>query len=354
MSWIRLVENRTAHRPSAPTNRLRYVSDQQEGFRRRRCGRGFLYFDARNQRIEDEAVLARIRSLAVPPAYVEVWICPSARGHIQATGRDARGRKQYRYHAQWRQGREMDKFGRLVAFGRALPSLRRRLRKDLAREGWPRDKVLALVASLLDQTALRIGNETYVNQNGHYGLTTLRSRHVRDGHAGLELRFAAKGGQACQVTLTNARLVSLLRRMQRLPGQRLFQYKDETGRFRSVDSGMVNSYLRNAMGSDCTAKDFRTWMATVEAVRLLVGAPQSDGLSERRRKQVIKDVIARVAQLLRNTPAVCRRSYIHPAVLSGWSDGSLNRVVDAKACMYPRRREAASLRFLRLATKGRR
>ena len=334
--------------------RLRYVSDTRPGYRRRRCGGGFAYFDTKNRRIQDEAVLARIRSLAVPPAYANVWICPNASGHLQATGTDARGRKQYRYHPQWRYLRDMDKFDRMLAFGRALPALRRKVRADLAREGWPREKVLALVVRLLDQTGMRVGNEAYVAQNGHFGLTTLRTRHVHGTHDGLELRFVAKGGQLARVTLADARLVRLLRRMQRLPGQRLFQYKDEAGKFRAVDSGMVNDYLKEATGNECSAKDFRTWMATVQAMRLLLCAAPAHGLSERRRKQVINKVVGEVAALLRNTPAVCRRSYIHPEVLAGWSEGRLQPMVDARVPSQPRRCEKATLRFLRRAIRERR
>jgi DNA topoisomerase IB len=334
--------------------RLRYVSDTRPGYRRRRCGGGFAYFDTKNRLIRDEEVLARIRSLAVPPAYVNVWICPSDRGHLQATGTDARGRKQYRYHPLWRYLRDMDKFDRMLAFGNALPALRRKLRADLAREGWPREKVLALVVRLLDQTGMRVGNEAYVAQNGHFGLTTLRTRHVRGTHEGLELRFAAKGGQLARVTLADARLVRLIRCMQRLPGQRLFQYKDDAGKFRPVDSGMVNDYLKAATGNECSAKDFRTWMATVQAVRLLLCAPSGRELSERRRKQVINKVVAEVASQLRNTPAVCRRSYIHPEVLAGWCDGRLQPLADARVASHPRQCEKLTLRFLRRAVRERR
>lgn len=327
------------------SGRLRYVSDAQPGFRRLRRGKGFVYVDTHNRRIKNEEILARIRALAVPPAYVDVWICPHARGHLQATGRDARGRKQYRYHAQWRRARDAGKFDRMAAFGRALPLLRRRIRSDLARAGWPCEKVLALIVRLLDQTAIRVGNEEYATQNNHFGLTTLRTRHLHDDAEGLELRFAGKGGLSCRISLTDARLVALLRRMQRLPGQRLFQYRDDSGKLHAVDSGMVNRYLREAMGDDFTAKDFRTWIATVEALRWLAQAPPSEGMSERRRKRVINDAVARVAAFLRNTPAVCRRSYIHPAVLEAWEKGNLK--VDAKHCAYVRQREAATLRFLR-------
>jgi DNA topoisomerase-1 len=296
-------------RRASKRTRLRYVSDAQPGFRRRRRGKGFIYKDTRNKRIVNEAILTRIRALAVPPAYVDVWICPNAQGHLQATGRDALGRKQYRYHAEWRRKRDAGKFDRMAAFGRALPALRRRIRSDLARPGWPREKVLALVVRLLDQTAIRIGNEAYVAQNGHFGLTTLRNRHLHRSSGGLELHFKAKGGQPCRVSLTDARMVTFLRRMQRLPGQRLFQYRDDEGELHAVDSGMVNDYLREVTGGDFSAKDFRTWIATVEAVRLLSLAPPSHGLSDGQRKRAIKEVIAQVASLLRNTPAVNRPSF---------------------------------------------
>jgi DNA topoisomerase I len=327
--------------------RLRYVSDAQPGFRRRRYGSGFAYFDTHNRRIRNEAVLERIRALAVPPAYADVWICPNPQGHLQATGRDALGRKQYRYHAGWRRKRDAGKFDRMLAFGRALPALRRRIRADLARPGWPREKVLALVVRLLDQTAIRVGNEAYVAQSGNFGLTTLRTRHVRHAAEGLELRFKAKGGQPCKVSLTDTRMVGFLRRMQRLPGQRLFQYRNDDGKLHAVDSGMVNDYLREISGGDFTAKDFRTWIATVEALRLACAAPPSDGLNQRRRKQVINEVIAQVAGLLRNTPAVCRNSYIHPGVLAAWEEGELPNLARAGQQLRARQMETATLRFLR-------
>lgn len=342
----RTAPKKKAFRSTARLGSLRYVCDTQPGWRRRRCGPGFIYLDTKNRRIVDKSSLARIRALAVPPAYEDVWICPHERGHVQATGRDARGRKQYRYHAQWRRQRDAGKFDRMVAFGRALPVLRRRVRADLARPGWPYEKVMALVVRLLDQTAMRVGNEEYAVQNNHYGLTTLRSRHLHDSADGLELHFAAKGGQPCRVPLTDPRLASFLRRMQKLPGQRLFQYRGDDGKLRAVDSGMVNRYLREAMHGDFTAKDFRTWIATVETLRLLIGAPPSNGLSERRRKRIIKDVIAEVALHLRNTPAVCRRSYVHPDVLVAWEDGRLQRVVGSNAGARIRQREAATLRLL--------
>ncbi|WP_225737464.1 DNA topoisomerase IB [Dyella acidiphila] len=326
---------------------MRYVSDTQPGIRRRRCGQGFVYFDEKNRRIADASVLDRIRALAVPPAYQDVWICPAANGHLQATGRDERGRKQYRYHALWRRRRDASKFDHLVPFGRALPTLRRRMRLDIARGGWPREKVVALVVRLLDQTGMRVGNEEYVEQNGHYGLTTLRTRHVRDLSEGLELRYLAKGGQTCHVMLSDARIIAFLRRMQRLPGQRLFQYRDAQGKFRAVDSGMVNQYLHDAMKGDFTAKDFRTWIATVEALRQLADAPSSQGLSERHRKRIIKEAVARVAALLRNTPAVCRSSYIDPRVLAAWEDGRIYSFARARSQTGVRQREAATLRLLR-------
>jgi DNA topoisomerase IB len=334
-----------AARPATPqadaaAEGLVYVHDDQPGLRRHRRGKGFVYTDARGHRITRATELERIRRLAIPPAYVDVWICPNPRGHLQATGRDARGRKQYRYHPRWRQVRDAGKFVHIRAFGKALPRLRRKVRRDLALPGWPREKVLALVVRLLDQTLIRVGNEAYANDNGHYGLTTLRSRHVRPRAGRLRLSFRAKSGKRMELTLSDRRLVRLLRRAQQLPGQRLFQYRDDDGRYRAVDSGMVNDYLRQASGGDFTAKDFRTWAGTVRAIGLLADTPAA--ASQHARTAAARQVVCEVARMLGNTPAVCRASYIHPRAFEAWEAGRLQHI----AGMPPRQLERAVLRCL--------
>ncbi|WP_408951816.1 DNA topoisomerase IB [Lysobacter sp. Hz 25] len=349
--------------PSAAVNRraaraagLRYVNDGEPGIVRRRAGRGFAYRDARGRAVQAAKTLERIRALAVPPAYTEVWICADARGHIQATGRDARGRKQYRYHPQWRQRRDEGKFDRVIAFGRALPALRRCVRRDLKLAGFPRDKVLAIVVAVMAETLLRIGNSEYARSNRSFGLTTLRNRHVeflRDGRA--RFRFRGKSGQAQEVELDNAKLTRLVRRCQQLPGQALFQYRDDDGRLQPIDSGAVNDYLQRAMGNDFSAKDFRTWGGTLGAFRRLAELPLPEPArggepSERALASAQNAVIGEVAQALRNTPSVCRKAYIDPAVFVGWREGRLARY--AEGARGELQWERAALRFLKQARRG--
>ncbi|MGA0587385.1 DNA topoisomerase IB [Dyella sp. KRB-257] len=306
---------------------MRHTTDDCPGFTRKKRGNDFAYFDSSGRRIRDPAVLERIQSLAIPPAYEDVWICPDPRGHLQATGRDAKGRKQYRYHPQWRRLRDFGKFERMASFGFALPAMRRRVGHDLATSGLPRKKVLALIVRILDQTAIRIGNESYVTQNGHFGLTTLRERHVRIENGNLELHFRAKGGQRCKLQLKDRRVTNIIRRMHRLPGQRLFRYRDEHGRLRPVDSGAVNHYLQEHMGEAFTAKDFRTWTGTLEAAMRLAELPYDPHMSERKRRQLLNQVVQEVAEVLRNTPEVCRRAYIHPAIFEAWASGHLQQAM---------------------------
>jgi DNA topoisomerase IB len=284
---------------------LRYADPAEPGIERVRHGRGFTYRDSAGRRVTDRTTLERIRALAIPPAWRDVWICASSRGHIQAMGRDARGRRQYRYHESWTKARDETKFERSVAFARALPRLRRRVARDLRRPGMPRDKVLAAVVRLLDRTLLRVGNERYARQNSSFGLTTLRNRHARpDGRGGMRLSFRGKGGKQLEVSLSDRRLVRVIRRCQDLPGQRLFAYRDDDGDERPVESSDVNDYIRAATGDDFTAKDFRTWAATVLAAQ------------ELRRTDDVPAAVKAVAEQLGNTPAVCRRSYINPVVLT--------------------------------------
>jgi DNA topoisomerase I len=309
---------------SAAATGLVYVSDREPGIRRRRRGSGFCYVSPADRILRNKAVLRRIASLAVPPAYEDVWICTNPRGHIQATGRDARGRKQYRYHVRWREVRDLAKFDRMVDFGRALPRLRRRLRHDLGRPGLPREKVLAVIVSMLDSTRARIGNAEYT-RNRSFGLSTLRNRHVefvRDGRA--LLRFRGKGGTRHEIVVDDKRLARLVKQCQELPGQQLFQYINDDGERCPVGSAEVNDYLREAMAGEFTAKDFRTWGATMQAVILLSRTPLPAQPSDRACKARIARVVRRVAKELHNTPAVCRKSYINPAVFEAWRSGKIS------------------------------
>jgi DNA topoisomerase I len=291
---------------------LRYVSDTLPGIRRRRAGSGFVYVDANGERLRDAREIARIRSIVIPPAWSDVWICPRADGHLQAVGRDARGRKQYRYHPRWRAVRDRTKYDHMVAFAKALPRIRRGVRADLRRPGLPREKVLATVVQLLESTQIRIGNEEYARENRSYGLTTMRDHHVEVSSTRLRFRFRGKSGKTREIAVTDRRLARIVRRCQEIPGQELFQYIDESGETRSVDSGDVNAYLREISGADFTAKDFRTWAGTVLACaslrRLATARTKNDA-----RKNVVR-AIAEVAERLGNTPAVCRKAYIHPRV----------------------------------------
>ncbi|GAA5072684.1 DNA topoisomerase IB [Lysobacter panacisoli] len=340
---------------SASDGGLVYVNDDEPGLRRRRAGKGFSYVDPDGRHVTDAQTLSRIRALAIPPAYRDVWICRRANGHLQASGRDARGRKQYRYHPRWKVVRDARKFDRIVAFAAALPRLRRVLRRDLARRGFGREKVLAIVVSVLADTLLRVGNVEYERGNRSYGLTTLRNRHVEFLRGGrLHLHFRGKGGQEHDIVLDNARLTRLVRRCQQLPGQMLFQYVDDDGSVQPVDSGQVNDYLREAMGEAFTAKDFRTWGGTLAAIRLLAASDvplREDGEPDATATTALRNtVIAQVAKSLGNTPAVCRSSYIDPVVFDCWQDGRLQRAV--ASARGERQWEQAALRLLRRSRKG--
>jgi DNA topoisomerase IB len=328
---------------------LVYVSDDEPGIRRRKVGKGFRYFTPDNRRLERADELKRIASLAVPPAYRDVWICMSSHGHLQATGRDARGRKQYRYHPQWRRVRDSAKFDRMVMFGEALPKLRRKLRRDLSLPGLPREKVLAVVVTLLDTTRVRVGNTEYARDNKSFGLTTLRNRHVsfiRDGRAALN--FRGKGGVQHEVLIDDKRIARIVRHCQELPGQHLFQYVTDSGERCPIDSGQVNDYLREAMGEEFTAKDFRTWAATLQAVTLLARTALPEKPSEQAFKSEIVKVVKQVAAELRNTPAVCRKSYINPAVFDAWRTGIIHKTFNGNLTLAaPRKADALVLDFLR-------
>ena len=329
---------------------LRYVNDAMPGIARQPFRSRFRYLDPDGAAVRDATTLARIRALAIPPAWAEVWICIHAHGHLQATGRDARKRKQYRYHADWVKARGEDKHARIIAFGQTLPRLRRRLRKALAAKGWPCEKVVAMAVSVLAATRLRIGNEQYARQNRSFGLTTLRSRHVKaEGANRLRFRFPGKSGQTQDVVLDDARLSRLIRRCQQLPGQQLFQYLDEAGDAQPLDSADINAWLQEAMGGPYTAKDFRTWGGTLTAFRLLAATPlpasvDGGGPSERALAAEENRVVREVAAMLGNTAAVCRKAYIDPVLFDAWRGGRLEKHV--RGARGERQWEAALLRLL--------
>jgi DNA topoisomerase-1 len=308
---------------------LRYVSDEQPGITRRRAGKGFSYRMPKGGALRDAAALKRIRALAIPPAWTEVWICPHADGHIQATGRDQKGRKQYRYHAWWREVRDAAKYDHMVEFAHALPALRARVDADMRRPGLPREKVLATVVHLLETTLIRVGNDDYAKQNESYGLTTLQGEHV--DVAGSELRFAFKGksGKSWNLRVKDRRVARIVRACQDLPGQELFQYRDADGEVRDVTSADVNGYLREIAGRDVTAKDFRTWAGTVLAALALREYQRVD--SQAAAKRNVRQAIERVASRLGNTPTICRKCYVHPAILDSYLDGTLALEVEAEA-----------------------
>lgn len=311
----------------AQTAGLRYVSDQEPGFRRIRAGKGFSYRDLDGRKITDGAVLRRIKSLVIPPAWTEVWICPSSRGHIQATGRDKRGRKQYRYHPRWREVRDANKFDKMIAFAEALPRIRERIRRDLGGPGLSREKVLAAVIALLERTLIRIGNSEYARDNQSFGLTTLQDGHVDFEGATISFSFRSKSGKEFQGRLTDRRLARIVKSCQDIPGQHLFQYYDEDGSRRPLASEDVNAYIREIAGEDFSAKDFRTWAGTVLMVAALreIGPPENKTETKRNLAAAVKQVAGQLA----NTPAVCRKCYIHPIVADAYEDGWLLDRIDS-------------------------
>ncbi len=308
----------------AESNDLRYSSDVERGIRRRRAGAGYLYVLANGNRVKDEAALARIRKLAIPPAYRDVWICPDARGHIQATGIDARGRKQYRYHARWRSIRDSHKFERMMAFGKSLPRMHRRVASDLKLSGMPRDKVLAMVVRLLEATLIRVGNDEYARTNKSYGLTTMRNRHVRVKGGTVRFSFRGKHGIQHEVEVEDPRVAKILKRCLELPGQELFQYIGEDAAVHDVTSSDVNDYLKQVAGQDFTAKDFRTWYATSSALETLAGATFA---TARESKARLKLALEAVASKLGNTVTMCRKCYVNPVVVDAFLAGELREVV---------------------------
>ena len=305
--------------PTTPPG-LRHCSDDKPGITRRRAGRGFTYRDADGQPIRDKETLDRIRGIVIPPAWTDVWICPHPNGYLQATGRDARGRKQYRYHARYRARRDATKFERLIAFAQALPTIREQVDRDLARPGLPREKVIAAVVRLLELTLIRVGNDEYARLNRSFGLTTLRDRHAEVDGTSVTFRFRGKSGQQHEVGLRDRRLAGVVRRCRDLPGQELFQYVDEDGEPRDVASDDVNAYLA-AIAPGVTAKDFRTWAGTVLAFRALRALGK--GSTERERQRNVAEAIKATADNLGNTAAVARQAYVHPAVVDAYLDGRI-------------------------------
>jgi len=300
---------------------LRYVGDDDPGIRRQRRGDAFVFAGPDGKPVRDPATLERIRKLAIPPAWTDVWICTSADGHLQATGRDARGRKQYRYHPRFREAREETKYEHMLEFARALPAIRRRLAEHMALRGLPREKVLATVVHLLETTLIRVGNDDYARENKSYGLTTLRDRHVAVEGGQLRFQFKGKSGKTWQLQVRNPRVAKVVRACQDLPGQRLFQYRDDDGELREVTSSDVNAYLREITGREITAKDFRTWAGTVMAALALQEVQHVD--TQAALKKNVRAAVERVAARLGNTPAICRKCYVHPEVFAAHAEGEL-------------------------------
>jgi DNA topoisomerase-1 len=308
---------------------LRYVHDYQPGIARRTRGKQFYYTDADGKTIDDDDTLARIKSLVIPPAWSDVWICKHPLGHLQATGRDARGRKQYRYHPRWRALRDESKYERMLNFGKALPAIRRQVDAALKLPGLPREKVLATIVYLLEATMMRIGNEEYARDNKSFGLTTLRDRHVRLDGGKVEFRFRGKSGVHHAVEVHDRRLANIIRRTRDLPGQELFQYLDDDGEPHAVGSADVNEYLQSIAGEDYTAKDFRTWSGTVLAAVALLEYEKYD--SEAQAKKNVVQAIESVAKKLGNTPTICRKCYVHPAVIESYLDGTMLKALRRRA-----------------------
>jgi DNA topoisomerase-1 len=335
---------------------LRYVSDNRAGIRRKESGKGFTYVRPDGTKLSDSHVVRRIRSVAIPPAWTDVWICPFADGHFQATGRDAKGRKQYRYHPLFREVRESTKYEHVVVFAHALPTIRAKVRQHMALRGLPREKVLATVVHLLETTLIRVGNDDYAKQNKSYGLTTLKNRHVAvEGYA-VRFRFTGKSGKQWSLKVTDRRVAKIIKACQELPGQELLQYLDEDGKEQDVTSADVNTYLKEITGQDITAKDFRTWAGTVLAALALKELESFDTAAQAERN--LRAVLVHVAARLGNTATICRKCYVHPEVLDSYLDGSLvleiksevrSELRDELAGLQPE--EAAVLAMLRARLK---
>lgn len=338
-SRIEEIPDRTADIAEAIAEEgLRYVSDATPGFGRKRTGSSFSYYDTSGKRIADKAVIRRIKSIGIPPAYEFVWICPSPHGHIQATGLDARGRKQYRYHPKWRELRDQNKYEHVMQFALALPALREKVTSDMKLDGLPREKVLATIVSLLEKTLIRVGNAEYAQKNKSYGLTTMRRKHVAIGRGVLRFDFTGKSGKQWKLQVQDKRIVAIVKRCAEIPGHELFKYLDDEGQSRTVDSGDVNGYIREITQQDFTAKDFRTWAGTVLAALALAEFKKYDSQAEAKRNVVA--AIEKVAKQLGNTPAICRKSYVHPEILSAYMSGDLVKMIDAKIAQKFKRQYA--------------
>ena len=335
-------------RPKTPTG-LHYVTDDTPGLSRVRAGKGFSYRDARGRRVRDQKSLDRISKLAIPPAWTAVWICADPNGHLQATGRDARGRKQHRYHPRFREHQEGAKFDRVAAFGKTLPAIRHTISGHMRKQGLPREKVLAAIVHLLDTTLIRVGNDEYARNNRSYGLTTLRDQHAEIHGEELRFVFTGKSGKNWRLTLKDRRVARIVKAAQDLPGQRLFQYEDENGAPQSVTSTDVNAYLREISGEDISAKDFRTWGGTVLAAAALnaFAKPETKTLARANIKAAIDDVAASLG----NTPAICRKCYVHPHVLESYENGAFKLTRNRRAGLSTH--EAAVLNFLTRKPKAR-
>jgi DNA topoisomerase-1 len=312
-----VAKQTTRKRRPAPSGGLRYSRDGEKGFRRRQGDTGFEYVDAAGERVTDEATLDRIKALVIPPAWTDVWICGDERGHLQVTGRDARGRKQYRYHPRWREMRDADKFDHLAEFAAALPKIRRQSRADMALAGLPRRKVLALLVQLLERTCIRIGNERYAEENDSFGLTTMRNRHVKVSGDRIEFQFRGKSGKFHRIAVDDPELARVVRRCRDLPGQELFQYLDDSGEVQSIGSSDVNEYLKEIAGCEISTKDFRTWAGSVYVASQLRRLSSLDRLGVGKRVGIthVAAAVREASKQLGNTPAICRKSYVHPRVL---------------------------------------
>ncbi|MCP3395505.1 DNA topoisomerase IB [Bradyrhizobium sp. CCGB12] len=307
---------------------LRYVSDATPGYRRKRTGTAFSYYDKEGRRITDVAIIRRIKSIGIPPAYESVWICPAPNGHIQATGLDARRRKQYRYHPKWRELRDQNKYEHIMQFAAALPGLRARVASDMQLDALPREKVLATIVSLLEKTLIRVGNSEYAEKNKSYGLTTMRRKHVAIGRGVLRFDFTGKSGKQWKLQVKDARIAAIVKRCAEIPGHELFKYLDDDGESRTVDSGDVNEYIKVITQQDFSAKDFRTWAGTVLAALALSEFKKHDSQAEAKRNVIA--AIEKVAKQLGNTPAICRKCYVHPLILDAYMSGEIAKMADAK------------------------
>ena len=345
------IKGNNVNNPAAAANDagLYHVNDDRLGYRRRANGNGFEYLDTETKRIRDRQRLLRIKRLAIPPAWTDVWICPSPNGHIQATGRDARGRKQYRYHDRWREVRDENKFDRLAEFAKTLPKIRRRVARDITLADLPREKVLATVVRLLERTFIRIGNEEYARENKSFGLTTIKNRHVTVKGAHLRFRFRGKSRRHHEVDMTDRRIAKIVAKCQDLPGQDLFQYVSDKDEVRNITSQDVNDYLRDITSEDFTAKDFRTWAGTVLAAIALDAQPERE--TKKQAKANVKTAVCAVAELLGNTPAICRKCYVHPAVIEAYLNrtpiAGLTSALKSTGRWDLRAAEKAVLKFLR-------